>query len=974
MIIHKLKERFGSICLLARYVELALVASLFTLASTAFSAAPPANTKITNQATATYTDSVNTQRTVTSNAVVSSVSQVGAFTFSAGNSLGGSTGNTVYASHLLTNTGNGSDVFDISVVDNKASATFSSIAIYSDPNGTGQPAPNSSPLCSTSTTACTTFFKQTIASGSAFRFVVAYTLPTTATSASWPVDTATVTAAVDSTSPVPSTYSPSTLTSTDTVTFSNVASFSANTTIATPNVNAPGNTSWIVGAVNTGYSSAATGCSTTYSTTLTSSLICTYTVYTINYSNSGSSSGTFSLVDSLPSGLTYVTGSSVWSNNPGVALADSGTGNPSGISFTATLGGVISAQVSGVGANVSGSISFIALVNSNATYGGTNANNTVLFSPSTCLGTAAACATSSSNTTPFVVKQTFGVVLANAKSTVSDVSNGTAGTPNKSGIDLVLKASSAPGTTVSFTQYITNTGNSTDNFALTISGNTFPIGTTFNLYQADGQTPITSSISGYQYTTGPISTGTANSFTVIVKASIPASAIATSTPSFLLLTATSTGAANAGATVVPDAVWDQLSSITGSLMDLTNSASGTSCASSSTSCDMGPGPSTAPTVTQSTVAGTGTNFNLYIVNNDTVANTYTFSYSNTASFSGNLPAGWTVSFLASGTCTSGTALSGPLAVAAGAQASVIACVTPPPNATIGTQDVYFKATAVSVASSGVVLSDTTYDSVNVTILKTYTLSLSPTNNSGQGAAGSTYVYAHTLTNTGSQSCGSTGGFNVVATVPAIDAANGWSASVYLDTDNVGVINKNSTLITQNGQLGTLAAGANVKLLVKVFISSGTLVGASDAATLTITDNTPSPSACPVQTSVDTTTVVASGVALLKYQALDVNCTGAVVPVQGAVGLVQLTVAPGACVNYTVVATNQGASNVTNLLLSDSAPAHTTIATIQPVTPCSFTGTGTFTSVLTSTAASCSGANTLPPGGIATMNLSVKVNN
>ena len=965
-----LRKKIRLVCIAQRSLLLTFLCFL----PVAHGAAPPANTKIINQATATYFDSINVQRSVTSNAVVSNVSQVGAMTFSAGTSLGGTTGSTVYAPHTLVNTGNGSDTFNISVSDNRTLASFAGIAIYADPNGTGLPAANTAPLCSSLTTACTTAIKQTIAAGSAFRFVVAYSLPTTATSGSWPSDSAAVVATVDTSSPVLSSYSPSTLTSTDTVTFSGAASFGVNTVIGLPSVNAPGKVAWSVSALNSGNASSDPSCTTTYSTTLSSTPSCTYTVFTINYNNNGASSGILSIVDALPSGLTYVTGSTVWSNNPGVALNDAGTGNPTGITFSATTNGLMNIQIADVGSNVSGSVSFIALVNTAATFGGTNANNFASYSPSTCTGTATSCATIATNTAVFVVKQKFGVVVANVKSLISDTANGAAGAPNKSGIDLVSQASSAPGSVVTFTQFVTNTGNGTDNFSLSLSGSTFPAGTVFGLYQSDGQTLINSSVSGYQYTTGPIAPGTANSFTVIVKATIPTNAVATSTPSFVLLTATSTGAASAGAAVVPDAVWDQLQTITGALLDLKNSAAGTPCSSSPTTCDIGPGPSTAPTVVQSTPAGTTTSFSLWVTNNDTITNSYNVSYSNTSSFPGALPSGWTVTFMASGNCDTGTPLSAPLIVAAGGQASLLACVTPPLNAAVGTQNIYFRAQAVKPSSSGTLLSDVLFDAINVTAVKTFTLNLSPTTSNGQASAGASYVYPHTLTNTGSQPCGSTGGFNISAQLSAADVAAGWSASVYVDTDNVGVINKNSVLITSNGQLGAIAPGSNVRLLIKVFVPGGIALGASDTLILTITDNTPAPNTCPAQSATDVTTVVSSSIAMIKYQVLDSTCSATAVPIQGSAGLAQVNVVPGGCINYLIIVTNQGASNVTNLTINDIASAYTSIASIQPATPCSFSGSGSFTSTKTSTSMTCGGTNTLPPGGTAMMNFSVKVDN
>src|SRR3954465_13469371 len=53
---------------------------LAVVGGVAYAVAPPANTSIGNQASATYTDASNTQRTATSNTVVTIVQQVASFT------------------------------------------------------------------------------------------------------------------------------------------------------------------------------------------------------------------------------------------------------------------------------------------------------------------------------------------------------------------------------------------------------------------------------------------------------------------------------------------------------------------------------------------------------------------------------------------------------------------------------------------------------------------------------------------------------------------------------------------------------------------------------------------------------------------------------------------------------------------------------------------------------------------------------
>jgi len=171
--------------------------------------------------------------------------------------------------------------------------------------------------------------------------------------------------------------------------------------------------------------------------------------------------------------------------------------------------------------------------------------------------------------------------------------------------------------------------------------------------------------------------------------------------------------------------------------------------------DLGPGPSPQPTTTNSTPAGTGTIFTLFVKNNDATGpatQTYGLAASQSTSFPGTLPAGWTVKFVAAGgTCTAAAITS--VTVAAGAQQQVDACVTPPATQTpVTAQPIYFRVQSSAVASTGVLVSDAKHDAVTVVAAQTLGATLTP-NNVGQVAPGGTVVYAHTLTNTGSLSCG-----------------------------------------------------------------------------------------------------------------------------------------------------------------------------------------------------------------------------
>src|SRR6201995_5278889 len=149
------------------------IALIVLAAGLIYAAAPPANTSIGNQATATYTDASNTPRTATSNTVVTIVQQV--------------------ASFILTTDGQNKpaapgapDAFPLRVGNGPGgNFNMSNLALYPDTNGDGVP-DNSTPITSTGA----------LAAGATFKFVVAGIVPggQTATQTSSMVVSATGTA------------------------------------------------------------------------------------------------------------------------------------------------------------------------------------------------------------------------------------------------------------------------------------------------------------------------------------------------------------------------------------------------------------------------------------------------------------------------------------------------------------------------------------------------------------------------------------------------------------------------------------------------------------------------------------------------------------------------------------------------------------------------------------------------------------
>jgi len=107
-------------------------------ASFAFAAGTPAGTVITNFATGEYKDANgNAMASVTSNSVTTTVTQVAGVDISdISNSTTAPGGSATYAA-TITNTGNGTDTIDLSVVEVEQNGGDHTVTIYLDDNGNG---------------------------------------------------------------------------------------------------------------------------------------------------------------------------------------------------------------------------------------------------------------------------------------------------------------------------------------------------------------------------------------------------------------------------------------------------------------------------------------------------------------------------------------------------------------------------------------------------------------------------------------------------------------------------------------------------------------------------------------------------------------------------------------------------------------------------------------------------------------------
>jgi uncharacterized repeat protein (TIGR01451 family) len=821
--------------------------------------------------------------------VTTVVQQVASLTLTANGAKTASPGSAVFYPHTLTNTGNGSDSFTLTLAPAQSGAfTLTNTHIYIDANGDGVP-DNFTDLTGT---------QVTVAPGAAnaFKFVITGTVPSSATAGQTNNFSVSATSVFDNTKSASNT----------------------DTTTATSNA--------VINVTKSMSSNSGAAGSGPYTITLT-------------YTNNGNNTATtVNISDALPAGMTYVAGSGRWSVTGATVLTDAtgdvqpAAGSPH-IDYSVTAN-TVTAIVDQVAAGVSGQLTFQVNIAPGTAPG--VLTNTATDSYNDGSGTTV---NGSSNTYNFTVRQSASVTISDTGVAANDND----GTIN--GIDTINSA--AQGATVTFTDVVTNTGNGTDSFNITIPSNTFPAGTVFTLYKSDGVTPLIDTNGDSVPDTGPLAAGA--SYTVIVKASLPAGA--TGGPFNATATATSTavGALNAGANA---SMIDRLVAITTNTVDVTNNAA----IGGPGVLGVGPGPEASAVVTNATNPGTTTTFTLYVNNTSgaSVADSYDLLASSTTTFgsSNTLPAGWSVTFrFSNGTdCTAanlGTVVTNTGVVNGGTAKLICAVISIPNNFAAGAQAVFFQAKS---PTSGAL--DVIHDQVTVNTIHSVTLT---PNGSNQIFPGGSVVYTHNLTNNGNVAEPIT--FSAPITS---DSQAGWSSVLFQDTNLNGVLDAADQAVS-TATTFTLNPGQSVIVFVKVTAPAGAAVGAIDTTTARAGYN------ATFATAQDQTTVIAGELRLVKAQSLDATCSG----VAGAFVQTNITAGavPGACVIYQITATNAGTANITNVVVSDATPAFT----VYNNNPAASTTVGTITAPANGTAGTISATvGTLTPGQSAVIVFAVKI--
>ncbi len=931
-----------------------------------------AGTEIKNLATVSYEDNNGISYSAQSNEAIVTVAEVHSATLEQDRlDIVGAPGQTVYIPHYLTNTGNATDSYTLSVADDSTpltgdTADASSLLIYNDLNSNGQPDPGEPSVTSIS-----------LAADETASLIVAVGIG--AAEADGAGIGVILTAVADSSATV------------DDVTAGNGVDGLEGTNQDLVTVSTDAVLVTTKESVDNGDGSVT---------------------YTLTVSNNGGADATdVNILDAIPwvdtngdsvpdAPLTFLSVDSVFG-----ILAVNGDTVPTAVVSLSEA--VYNRDLNGDGDTadtVDGILAIDTVLPTNTTVSVSYTVQYDPFSPVLAAGTEISntfCAAEDrsavpdgdfidpedtvvcSNTTTDLIPQNYGVD--------ADDTDGAGNDADAQNNDTQTVASASAGGLVVFENVITNLGNGTDIFELSIdrqgasnSGSynfqdsfgfspltddgaaesdpsalpadavDFPAGTTFTFWDATNSVVLGDASGDGAPDTGSIAPG--DSVAITVRAQLPvgfddADAGVADPSYFAILTATS-----AGDGVSTDTKLERLNAIASSVIDISNSVNG-----AETDGDAGSAvgdedpllPGTyVPTTTYNAALGTQVQIPLYIDNESGASESFVIDAG--ASWDGatlgGLETGWSVQFFAgdgAGNPTgAATSNFGPFP-AASFDNEVIAVITVPSDAALASADhlsdpdgdgtadstvdangsdgdgdypVIFRVTSLSGAV------DVKLDAVDVDPL--CGLTLEP-NGSNQINPGGTASYSHLIiNNSNTAEAVSLSGTNSLAgdgwthqiLVPVDtdgndvpDAQVEWSAITA--TSEVCYLQSDSSYDCRSfadGQV-ELQPGEVVEVTAIVFAPANAPNGAADTLSLTAVDE--DGNGCGVLSVSDQTTVVDGQVRLEKSAAIDTDCDCVADTAFEAVQ--STTVEPNQCVIWGLSAVNEGTSDANNVVVSDA---------------------------------------------------------
>lgn len=614
----------------------------------------------------------------------------------------------------------------------------------------------------------------------------------------------------------------------------------------------------------------------------------------LTYSSTGLAAAENYVVDDILDGrLEYVPGSARWSDvadplddtNPSSEVDDQNGASPTPDEITFdNAGQSVNFTISRIGSGRSGSVTFQAVILGTADAGiienvATQVIDTVDFPPS--------------NTASIIVDDQFAVSISDtaidgAGAAVPATASGT----DDDGLndDIVTETGdAAQGGTVKHEFVLTNRSNQTDSLTLDVDTltDTYPDGTTFRFVGADGVTPIIGSV-------GPIAAGDSVKVTLI--ATLPTDVAPTAAANYSATVTTTSDAS--GVSDISTATFT--GAILASSVDLENAVVG------SEGDGLDPTNGGAPWVNYPTDPGAPVTYDMVVQNNGPVSDSYNLSLAQA------LPAGWTVEFRSA----DGSAITNTGTIPAGSSDTFTVVITPPEDQVPGDTLVDI-ALVSSVSGQGdrIVNEVTVREVYNVEIIDDQTAQASP---------GGIVDMIHTIINTG----------NVAITEGAIDDAglDNFSGALFWDANGNGVIDPTELVIDNFDDLtdgvsagvNGLAPGDSISVIYRVQTPSTATSGVTENSVITLSsslNNATATDADVTDNAVEDRIVIISGdITLSKFQYIDAGCTGAV----GTFTKTRQDVEPGQCIRYKVVAENTGSSPAADVIISDAAPAYTSI--------------------------------------------------